>query len=129
MAYKESFFYAVIGFLVGSLFTVLAVRAALNNNMPGMMRMMGIHKEQSETHTDISMHDMVHNLEATNGDAFDKVFLNDMIAHHEAAIEMAELVKQKAKHPELKQMANDIISVQSREIQQMRGWLSQWGYL
>jgi len=51
-----------------------------------------------------------------------------MIMHHQGAIEMANLAKQQAKHEEIKNMANDIISAQSKEIDMMQSWQTNWGY-
>jgi hypothetical protein len=67
-------------------------------------------------------------LEGLEGDEFDEAFIRLMIPHHEGAIDMAERALESAGHPEMKQLANDIIEAQQREIDMMRGWLQQWGY-
>jgi uncharacterized protein (DUF305 family) len=41
---------------------------------------------------------------------------------------MANLVLQKSSRPELRQLANDIIAAQTKEINQMKTWQQQWGY-
>jgi uncharacterized protein (DUF305 family) len=56
----------------------------------------------------------------------DRHFIVMMIPHHEAAVEMADLALQKAEHPELKVLAEDIKRVQTEEIEQMREWYRQW---
>jgi hypothetical protein len=33
-----------------------------------------------------------------------------------------------AKHPELRQMGQDIITAQNKEINQMKQWIQDWGY-
>lgn len=53
-------------------------------------------------------------------------FMQMMIPHHQGAIEMAELVPQRAQHAELKTLATGIISDQSQEIADMTGWLQSW---
>jgi uncharacterized protein (DUF305 family) len=73
-----------------------------------------------------SMGSMMAGLNGRTGDAFDKAFLSEMIVHHEGAVEMAEAALQNAKHQEIKTMANAIISAQTSEINQMRGWLKTW---
>lgn len=73
-----------------------------------------------------SMGDMMAGLEGKTGDAFDRAFIEEMIVHHEGAVEMAKAALTSAKHAEIKQMANDIIAAQSREIDTMRGWLKSW---
>ncbi len=73
-----------------------------------------------------AMDDMMAGLSGLSGDAFDKAFLEQMIVHHEGAVSMAESALKDAKHQELKDMANDIISAQTREIAQMKLWLKNW---
>lgn len=65
---------------------------------------------------------------AMEGEAYDKVFVTGMIAHHQGAVSMANVALTKAKHPELKDIANSIISAQLEEIRQLQTWRSQWGY-
>ena len=53
-------------------------------------------------------------------------FLNGMLPHHESAIEMAEsYLKYGGSSPELKQLAEDIIQVQTDEIKQMNKMIEQ----
>ncbi|WP_040779913.1 DUF305 domain-containing protein [Calidithermus timidus] len=54
----------------------------------------------------------------------DRAFLEGMIPHHQDAIDMSELALKKANQPELKKFAQEVIAVQSREIQQYRQWLA-----
>ena len=56
----------------------------------------------------------------------DQMFIDMMVPHHQAAIEMALLAQQKAEHPELKQMADQIIADQEREVGQLKTWRQQW---
>ena len=51
-----------------------------------------------------------------------------MIEHHKGAVDMAKLALTNAKHQELKDMANDIITAQTKEITDMESWQKQWGY-
>lgn len=53
------------------------------------------------------------------GNSTDAAFIADMTSHHEGAIEMAELAKTRARHPEVRALANDIISAQRAEISVM----------
>jgi uncharacterized protein (DUF305 family) len=63
-----------------------------------------------------------------NGDEFDKAFIEEMINHHQGAIDMAKLADKNAKHDEIKKLSQDIISAQSSEIDLMNSWQSSWGY-
>lgn len=56
----------------------------------------------------------------------DAMFIQEMIPHHEDAIAMAELAESRAEHPELKQLAEDIVRTQSAENESMRGWYRDW---
>ena len=56
----------------------------------------------------------------------DARFIVMMIPHHEGAIAMAELALVRARHPELRALAQRIRSSQSREIARMRAWYRQW---
>jgi len=73
-----------------------------------------------------TMAGMTAGLEGKTGDEFDKAFIEEMIVHHEGAVAMAQQALRLAKHDEIKQMANDIITAQTREITTMRGWLQSW---
>ncbi|KKS13824.1 MAG: hypothetical protein UU71_C0042G0009 [Parcubacteria group bacterium GW2011_GWB1_41_6] len=50
----------------------------------------------------------------------DEHFIEQMIPHHDGAIDMAKLALQKAKRPEIKTLAENIISAQEKEITDMR---------
>lgn len=60
-----------------------------------------------------------------NAKPFDKAFLEQMIAHHEMAVMMAKGVLN-SEHPEIRELANSIIKVQTAEIEQMKKWLAEW---
>jgi uncharacterized protein (DUF305 family) len=53
----------------------------------------------------------------------DKNFLENMIPHHQSAVDMAKLALKKALRPELKKFAQGVIDVQSKEITQYKTWL------
>src|SRR5205085_3140719 len=54
-----------------------------------------------------------------NSSALDAHFIEQMIPHHEDAITMAKLAQSKAQHSEIKQLAQNIITSQGKEINQM----------
>ena len=53
-------------------------------------------------------------------------FIEMMIPHHQGAIDMAKEALQQAKHPEIKQLAQNIINAQRAEIQKMNEWKAAW---
>jgi uncharacterized protein (DUF305 family) len=86
------------------------------------------HSNGTTDHASMSMDDMMSELKGKTGDDFDKAFIEMMIPHHQGAIDMARAAQQSAKHQEIKNMADDIISAQQSEIDMMRGWQKSWGY-
>ena len=60
-------------------------------------------------------------------DVLDRSFIEGMIPHHQAAVDMARYLTG-AKHPELRKMGEEIIATQSKEIDQMKKWQIEWGY-
>jgi uncharacterized protein (DUF305 family) len=57
----------------------------------------------------------------------DRVYLSGMIAHHEAALEMAREELKKGRDPQVKRWAENILHTQKDEITQMRAWLKAMG--
>ena len=74
------------------------------------------------------MSDMTVELEGRIGDDFDKAFLEQMILHHQSAINMAAPGEQNAEHQEVKNLAKAIVAAQTKEIQQMKQWQKEWRY-
>lgn len=105
---KENIVFGLIGLFVGIIMTGLIASYSVNNRHSGMLRMMGVDSSR------------------LMADDIDKNFIEQMIPHHESAIEMAKLAQQKASHSEIKTLADDIITSQSDEIIKMRYWYERW---
>lgn len=71
---------------------------------------------------------MTEDLKKKTGDEFDKAFLRMMIVHHESAIAMSRPGADNAKHQEVKDLTNTVISDQTKEVLQMRDWHKDWKY-
>jgi uncharacterized protein (DUF305 family) len=85
----------------------------MNNNHSGM-------------HMSDMMHDMNANLRGKTGDDLDQAFIDEMIIHHEGAIEMSKIIVENSDRDELVQLGNDIISSQQSEIDLMKKWRKDW---
>lgn len=113
--------YGAVGLLVGIILaTVLSPNASMN--------MHGDHAGHDDHTHDMAgmMHDMNAALKGKTGAEFDKAFLSEMIVHHEGAVEMAEQVIEKSERAELRNLANEIISAQNKEIEMMQKWQKEW---
>jgi len=81
-------------------------------DMPGMAKSM----------MDISPDHM----QKMTGAAFDRMFVDMMIPHHEGAVTMARDALAKSRRPEVKKLAQDVIDAQQREIEMMKRWTEEW---
>lgn len=54
-------------------------------------------------------------------------FTRDMITHHEQAVEMALLVRDRSTDPTMRALSTDMLLTQTNQMGQMMGWLDVWG--
>lgn len=59
-------------------------------------------------------------------DQFDLRFIDAMVPHHEAAVDMAQQALEKSDRPEIQELAQNIINSQQQEIDQMTKWKQDW---
>jgi uncharacterized protein (DUF305 family) len=59
-------------------------------------------------------------------DQFDLRFINMMIPHHQGAVEMANQAAERSDRPEIKTLAENIITSQQQEIDEMMQWRKEW---
>lgn len=57
----------------------------------------------------------------------DVTFAQQMIPHHEQAVEMAQMAQGQASSEDVLSLAEDIEAAQGPEIATLRGWLETWG--
>jgi uncharacterized protein (DUF305 family) len=119
-----SIIFLVVGVLLGWL--VWGNSSTNRNQMMGNMHQMPDGTMMQGNDMTSMMAHMNASLEGKNGDAFDKAFIDEMIVHHQGAIDMAELAITNAKHQEIKDLAKEIISAQTKEIEQMQSWKNIW---
>lgn len=123
--------YGVVGFILGVAITTFAASNAVNTGNTGMMRMMGMQTNGTMMGDEpmgmgSSMVDMMESMEGKTGDEFDRAFMDAMTVHHEGAIEMAQEALSSSAREEIRGMANDIISAQTKEIEMMKTWKEEW---
>lgn len=63
---------------------------------------------------------------AVDGEVFDQLFIDMMVPHHESAVAMANVALERSERPEIRQLAEEIVSAQDAEIVQMREWRQAW---
>lgn len=79
---------------------------------------------EGELHPGMATPEQVAALGAATGPAFDRMFLDLMIAHHEGALVMADAVRAGGTDVLVSQMADDVTVTQSAEIGRMRDLLA-----
>lgn len=130
---KQVFVALIAGIIIGGLVTFgIASASSTNratNNEPDKNANSMEENSNSTDHTaGGSMTDMNAALEGKTGDEFDKEFITQMIEHHQGAIDMAKQAQLNAGRDEIKNMAQDIITAQEKEIEQMQQWQKDWGF-
>jgi uncharacterized protein (DUF305 family) len=65
--------------------------------------------------------DMSH-MQSMSGPAFDMMFVDMMIPHHQGAIEMSRDALQKAQRKEVRDFARQVITKQEKEITELQNW-------
>jgi uncharacterized protein (DUF305 family) len=53
-------------------------------------------------------------------------FARDMTDHHAQAVDMATIIGQRTKSPQIRTLATDIALTQTNQMGQMQGWLNDW---
>ena len=84
--------------------------------------------EQESSAPEDDMRGMDHGSESTdtsemlmeNGEYSDERFIDAMIPHHQGAIDMAQVALERAEHPEILALAEEIVSAQETEIGQLK---------
>lgn len=62
------------------------------------------------------------NMAQASGETVDQAYIAKMIAHHEGAVEMAQVALAHSTDPEIRRMAQAVIDAQTTEIAEMRAW-------
>ena len=55
-------------------------------------------------------------------------FLRDMVVHHDQAVTMALIIRDRTEDQSLHDISTDIVLTQTSQIGMMRGWIDRWDY-
>ena len=66
--------------------------------------------------------DMSHMQTMKPGHGYDVMFIDMMVSHHEGGVAMSRAALTSAEHQEIKTLAQQIIDMQTKEIDQMKEW-------
>jgi uncharacterized protein (DUF305 family) len=112
MKNNNNLLYAMVGAVIGGALGWFSISTGVQSNNYGMMRMMGFSS--------------LNRINDSQSSVIDAHFIEQMIPHHEDAITMSKLALTKARRPEIKQLAQNIIQSQGKEITQMKDWYQLW---
>jgi uncharacterized protein (DUF305 family) len=65
--------------------------------------------------------------EVPTADSADAGFARDMAVHHQQAVEMSYIVRDRTKNEEVRRLAYDIAQTQANQRGMLLGWLDLWG--
>jgi uncharacterized protein (DUF305 family) len=103
--------------------------AAMDSGMMDMMGMGGMDLESMPEHVQENMRRMMISMPAMHEGMMmedaDVAFACGMIAHHQGAIDMAQVLLEFGDDPEMIELAGEIIAAQVGEIEQMTAWLAE----
>lgn len=103
--------------------------AAMDSAMMDMMGMGGMDLESIPEHVQENMRRMMISMPAMHEGMMmedaDVAFACGMIAHHQGAIDMAEVLLEHGEDSQMRALAEEIIAAQVGEIEQMTTWLAE----
>ena len=114
---SKSLVFGIVGFIAGGLLVSIVASTTTPN------------QQSSNNSHDMSMSAMNDILKDRTGDDFDREFIVQMIAHHQGAVDMAKLADVQSSRDDIKQLSADIIRTQSTEIDQLKTWQRDWGFV
>jgi uncharacterized protein (DUF305 family) len=71
-------------------------------------------------HGDMGSAQMARQMVMEDGRYSDERFIDAMVPHHQGAVEMAEVALENAEHQEIRNLAEDIVTAQEAEIEQLK---------
>lgn len=122
----------VVALLIGGLIAWFAKPDSNQNNSQSSMDMSNNSSQQTAMQKmeqgDAQTKKALQELQTKTGDDFDAAFINTIVEHHMAATAMAKYVDNEAPHDEIKKLANNIISSQTKQIGELQDLAIAQGY-
>lgn len=106
--------------LAGGLLASTLIVAACSGGDDDMSGMSGMDSSSESSSAESSA-------ESADFSDADVMFAQQMIVHHQGAVEMAQLAEERAENAQVLDLANRIEAAQGPEIEIMTGWLEDWG--
>ena len=111
----------ITGGLLAASFEISAKNSKTSNNSDARV------KQNMQHDSGMMNHGSSMEMDLGPADAnYDLRFVDAMRMHHQGAIEMAKAAQLKSKRPEIKKLAQEIVTAQKREIGQMQQWRQAW---
>jgi uncharacterized protein (DUF305 family) len=114
---------AAIAVLTAGAAVLPVVMPAAQQRMPQHGDMMGMHSPAMQS----AMERMQQGMGMPSSGDPDVDFAQMMIPHHEGAIDMAKSQLENGQDPDLRQLAEEIIEAQEKEIEFLQDWLRRKG--
>ena len=114
--------------ILASAFSLALALPVLADDMSGMdmSKPMGDQGASSKAFND-AMGKMHKDMMLTYSGNADADFVRGMIPHHQGAIDMAKVELKYGKDPELRKLAEAVVTAQEAEIKEMKAWLKKHG--
>lgn len=119
---KNKYTIIVIATIVAVIITGIAVYAISRNNINEKQP-----SNSQSTTEDVTAED-TNKFATLTGEAYDEAFIADMLAHHEGALNMAEIAGAATERKEILDLSQSIMQTQAQEIIKMQALQAEWGY-
>lgn len=119
---KNKYTIIVIATIVAVIITGIAVYTINRNNINEKQ------SSSSQSTTEDDTTEDTNKFATLTGEAYDEAFIADMLAHHEGALDMAEIAGAATERKEILDLSQSIMQTQSQEIIKMQALQAEWGY-
>jgi uncharacterized protein (DUF305 family) len=124
--------YSLVGSIAGSTIAAMVSLAPTYAQSQGSIELPSLYTQvqppvsqlnpQHSSGTPVTLHAMG----MMNREQAERHFVEMMIPHHQAAVDLANLALERSQHPEIQTLAESIKTTQLQEIEQMKNWYAAW---